>query len=232
MPGQVGYYNDFGIENRDSILACPEPELWTTDYNEKGRIYKEIKERIQQQEQLIKTHFKKEYTVLDIGCGFGRQAFMMARNGYKVTGTDTSAVFIELANKLFQKHGLKANFICTDITSSNSVKETFRQMLLLDVLEHIAPQRRALFFQKIYELAQPGALLLLSLPHVKERVSSQINNKVRRSITQYFTYFLRKEEHPYPIPEKKDILQLAKGYFVLNNFIHSAQTDYYLFQKS
>lgn len=31
MTGQVEYYNSFGNQYRESILACPEPELWTTD---------------------------------------------------------------------------------------------------------------------------------------------------------------------------------------------------------
>lgn len=56
MSAQIKYYNQFGNAYRQSILSCPEPELWTTDYTEKGRVYNEMKSRIEQQ-QLIDDYF-------------------------------------------------------------------------------------------------------------------------------------------------------------------------------
>jgi len=232
VPDQVDYYNHFGVLNRQCILACPEPELWTTDYEEKGRVYREMKNRIRQQQELITAHFSKEDAVLDIGCGFGRQAVMLARNGYIVTGIDTSDVFIGLAQALFDKQGYKGNFICTNIITENKVKHSYTQLLLLDVLEHIKPFQRRIMFKKLYEIAEPGAVLIVSLPHLKKRTISQFNNKIRRSITQHLWYFLRKEEHPYPIPDRDKILQLTKEYFVLDTFTISPETDYYVFHRS
>ena len=80
MPGQVNYYNRFGKKYEQDILNCPEPELWTTDYHEQGRVYREMKERIKQQQELILDHFDKKFPVIDIGCGFGRQAVLLAKN--------------------------------------------------------------------------------------------------------------------------------------------------------
>ena len=217
MPGQTGYYNQFGVLNRESILACPEPEYWTTDYAVKGRVYREMKERIEQQQALIIAHFNKEEAILDIGCGFGRQAILLARHGYRITGTDTSEVFIELAKTLFQQQGFRGNFVCTDIISDAAISWHYKQLLLLDVLEHIKPFRRRQLFAKLYKLAKPGALLIVSLPHVKKRITSQLNNQVRRSITQHLSYFLRKEEHPYPIPEKNKIIRLYKRNCKINS---------------
>jgi 2-polyprenyl-3-methyl-5-hydroxy-6-metoxy-1,4-benzoquinol methylase len=231
MSNQVNYYNYFGELYAESILSCPEPELWTTDYKEKGRIFKEIKERIEQQQQLILTYFDKNIPVLDIGCGFGRQAVLLAKNGFSFTGIDTSDVFIRIAQKLFEYHNYKGSFICADPVTEK-VQGKYKQLLLLDVLEHIMPVQRSLLIKNIYEMAEPGAVLIISLPHVKSRLTSQLNNKIRRRITQYFSYFLNKEEHPYPVPQKKDIYRLIAGSFTLDKFIESDETDYYVLQRT
>jgi 2-polyprenyl-3-methyl-5-hydroxy-6-metoxy-1,4-benzoquinol methylase len=230
MNGQVNYYNHFGDLCKESILSCPEPELWTTDYTEKGRIYQEIKQRIEQQQQLILTYFDKNIPVLDIGCGFGRQAFWLAKNGFDITGIDTSGVFIAIAQRLFEKHNFKGNFFCAD-PFSGKISGKFKQLLLLDVLEHIKPLNRRVFIKKLYEVSDPGGLLIISLPHVNKRLTSMLNNNVRRKITQHFSFFLRREEHPYPIPPKKIILEMMTRYFTLNKFIESGITDYYVLQK-
>ncbi len=232
MPGQVGYYNHFGEKYEKRILSCPEPELWTTDYQTKGRIYQEIKERVEQQYHLISTYFDTAVPVLDIGCGFGRQAVLLAKKGYTVTGTDTSDVFIDIAQKLFTHHALKGNFICTDIISEKKLTGSYKQILLLDVLEHIKPFQRRRLLTCLYDLAAPGALLIISLPHVKQRITSQLNNSLRRKITQHIPYFLKREEHPYPIPQKKNIARLTKGLFQPESFASSTATDYYVFRKN
>jgi 2-polyprenyl-3-methyl-5-hydroxy-6-metoxy-1,4-benzoquinol methylase len=228
MRGQVKYYNDFGELNRESILTCPQPELWTTDYAEKGRVYLEMKDRIRQQQELIADYFDKAFPVLDIGCGFGRQAILLARLGYQVTGIDTSNVFINIAKELFARHGYEGNFIYTDLDDA-ALKGPYKQLLLLDVVEHIRPFERKSFFGKLRKIMTPDAVLIISLPHVKKRISSQLNNRVRRGITQYIPYFLKKEEHPYPVPGKNTILKIVSQFLYLNKFIGSEQTDYYVF---
>jgi 2-polyprenyl-3-methyl-5-hydroxy-6-metoxy-1,4-benzoquinol methylase len=230
MPGQVDYYDRFGNQNRESILICPEPEFWTTDYDHKGRIYKEMKDRIDQQTSLINTHFHKADPVLDIGCGFGRQAIMLAKSGYTVTGIDTSPVFIDIAKNLFTRHNYDGKFFCTELDHA-LIDGHFRQILLFDVLEHLRPIYRTPFFSKLNTILSPGGILIISVPHVRRRISSRINNSIRKRITQHFSFFLKREEHPYPIPGKNTILKLSRPYFQLSKFIESEQTDYYVFQK-
>jgi 2-polyprenyl-3-methyl-5-hydroxy-6-metoxy-1,4-benzoquinol methylase len=230
MSDQVNYYNHFGNLYKDSILSCPEPELWTTDYNEKGRIYNEIKERIEQQKQLILTYFDKHIPVLDIGCGFGRQAFLLAKNGFSVTGIDTSDIFIKIAQKLFKTNNYEGTFLCAGLVTE-LIQGKYKQILLLDVLEHIQPVQRSLFLKRIYEISQPGALLIISLPHVKNRLTSRLNNSIRRKIMQHFSYFVNKEEHPYPVPQRNVVVRLMAGFFTLKKFRESGKTDYYVLER-
>jgi len=231
MSSQVNYYNEFGEKYRSDIVSCPEPHYWTTDYGKKGRIYQELKERVKTQAELIVRFFKKSDELLDIGCGFGRQAYLLASKGFHVVGTDTSPVFIEIANQLFKKHNFNGDFLCVDILN-HSVDKKFFQVLLLDVFEHIPPSRRKEFLSKIDALMLPKAVLIMSLPHVKKRLTSQLNNKFRRGLTQYFNFFKNREEHPYPIPQKQDILKMIKNHFIIIHFQKTAETDYYVLEKA
>jgi 2-polyprenyl-3-methyl-5-hydroxy-6-metoxy-1,4-benzoquinol methylase len=231
MNNQVSYYNRFGKQFEQSILDCPEPALWTTDYAEKGRVYQEMKIRVEQQKILIIDTFTKEEPVLDIGCGFGRQAFLLAQMGFTITGTDTSDVFIAIAKKLFDKHGYKGRFYCIDLLKEERPSGLFKQLLLLDVLEHIRPFQRRKFIKQIFQQAMPDAKLIISLPHVKKRLRSQLNNKFRKEITQHFTYFTKREEHPYPIPGEYGILKYTQGLFRIESKLVSRETDYYILRK-
>ncbi len=227
MPDQIFYYNNFGSQFEKSILQCSEPEIWTTDYDTHGRVYLEMKERVEQQKKIIDSFFTKEFPVLDIGCGFGRQAIVLAKKGYTVTGIDSSPVFIEIARKLFAKLGYEGRFHSTDILKENVLTEKFRQILLLDVLEHITPRLRHRFLDKVFSLSMPGAILIISLPKIKNRFTSKINNRVRKRVTQHIPYFFTREEHPYPIPEQKNMANLTSKWFDVRDYFETKDTAFY-----
>lgn len=231
MSSQVPYYDQFGLLYRKSILQCPEPAYWTTDYAEKGRVYQEMKARVLQQEALALRYFKKDEPVLDIGCGFGRQAFLLARHGFAVTGTDTSPVFISIAQELFRTHQLHGTFTEGQLNATTLHGKTFSQILLLDVLEHIPPAQRKAFIREIKNVTGPGAIVLLSLPQVKARLRSQLNNRIRKAITQHIPFFLQREEHPYPIPGKAALMNLVQDSFELKESLQTEETGYYILQR-
>jgi len=56
-------------------------------------------------------------TALDLGCGTGAIALMLASNGWSVTGVDWAPKAIKLANAATQARGLDAQFFVGDITS-------------------------------------------------------------------------------------------------------------------
>jgi cyclopropane fatty-acyl-phospholipid synthase-like methyltransferase len=231
MSSQVLYYDQFGLLYRKSILQCPEPEYWTTDYAEKGRVYQEMKQRVQQQEQLALRYFQKDTPILDIGCGFGRQAVMLARQGFTVTGTDTSPVFISIAQELISTHQLPGTFVEGKLNATILNGKTFSQVMLLDVLEHIPPAQRSTFINELELATTKDAVVILSLPQVKKRWRSQLNNRIRKAITQFIPYFLNREEHPYPIPGKETILKMISSKFELVEDVQTEETGYYILQK-
>src|SRR4051812_34238603 len=115
MPGQEQYYNQFGAQHKAAIINSPEPHLWTTDAHSNGAVYQEMKKRVANQEHFIDKYFDRNAKVLDIGCGFGRQAYLLARKGFSVFGIDTSKVFVDIAKDLFAKHNYQSSFACVDL---------------------------------------------------------------------------------------------------------------------
>lgn len=228
MPDQVDYYNQFGELYREDILNCPEPQLWTTDYQEKGRIYEEMLQRINEQTALAEQFFTDELPILDVGCGFGRQAIVLAKKGFSVVGFDTSKTFIKIAEELFRKHNLTGTFLNSRI--EDLPPDQFSQILLFDVIEHIKPSARKTFLTRIHSLSLPNATLIISLPHLKSRLTSRVNNSIRKRITQHFYYFMAREEHPYPIPTAQTMRKLT-GLFTIIKFKETPATDYYVLRK-
>ena len=51
---------------------------------------------------------------LDIGCGTGNNSIWLARNGFEVTGTDTSEIAIEKAKEKASKAGVECDFMPVD----------------------------------------------------------------------------------------------------------------------
>lgn len=57
----------------------------------------------------------KPYKILDIGCGEGKDAVFLAKNGYDVTAFDISEAGIQKAKNLADMHKVSVNFFKADI---------------------------------------------------------------------------------------------------------------------
>ena len=66
-------------------------------------------------EQFIKAHATPNATALDLGCGQGRDALMLARHGYAVTGVDNSQVGIDQMVARGAAQNLTINGVVADL---------------------------------------------------------------------------------------------------------------------
>ena len=82
-------------------------------------------------------------TILDIGCGSGRIALLLAEKGIDITGIDYSSEMIELANEYLRKYKdstnieLNVEFICCDFMKDFDINELFDITLALGVFDYI-----------------------------------------------------------------------------------------------
>jgi 2-polyprenyl-3-methyl-5-hydroxy-6-metoxy-1,4-benzoquinol methylase len=224
MAAQDLYYNHFGEQYRSAILDSAEPHLWTTDSKQNGKVYQEMKKRVAHQEMFVDKYFNTSFPVLDIGCGFGRQAFLLAKKGFTVFGIDTSPVFVNIANDLFSQHKFQGTFACIDLMKE-SLGKTFKNVLLFDVLEHIIPFRRRRFIKKIYAEMDAGGIVIMSLPHEGPGANW------KKRIKQFIPYYTNKEEHPFLIPQKRDVERIVKNLFSVEDNLSTTETDYYVLKR-
>lgn len=100
----------------DSLLGYPLRSLTEYDSHYAGKEYywgaepNRLLYEIMQRKPPI-----KPYKVLDIGCGEGKDAVFLAKNGYDVTAFDISETGIQKAKNLADIHGVKADFFKADI---------------------------------------------------------------------------------------------------------------------
>lgn len=67
-------------------------------------------------EKIFKTCCRKQpKKILDLGCGTGSHALILAQRGYEVTGTDISNVMLEKARKKAKESNIKASFFVQDM---------------------------------------------------------------------------------------------------------------------
>jgi 2-polyprenyl-3-methyl-5-hydroxy-6-metoxy-1,4-benzoquinol methylase len=110
---------------------------------------------------------KRKGKVLDIGCSFGVLAFHLAKKGYSVVGIDINPESIELANNI--KKILKItniHFINADFLENNLPPNEFDIVIMVEVLEHIKEDRRAI--NEVYRILDKGGILIISVPYAKE----------------------------------------------------------------
>ena len=101
--------------------------------------------------------------VLDIGCGCGREAVALARQGYKVSAIDVVPRMVEAAEKRLRQQNLSADVACADVTESIPFSDTFQAAILFEqVYQHI-PQRlrrRQALLNICERLAPDGTIML------------------------------------------------------------------------
>lgn len=113
----------------------------------------------------------KRRRALDLGCGSGRDAFWLAHDkGFEVTAVDGSQGLLALAQK-WKKHP-RVHYmqdILPDIENTRaraaSRREKYDVFLLSAVWMHLQPKERAVLMTHIAALANPKALVYISLRH-------------------------------------------------------------------
>ncbi|HYO51349.1 methyltransferase domain-containing protein [Archangium sp.] len=104
--------------------------------------------------------------VLDVGCGDGSNAMLMARFGALVTGIDISSKSIALCRRRAELEGVGAStrFICSPLETADHLFDGSFDIIWGDgVLHHLIPELEGVMC-KLVSCAKPGALFVFSEP--------------------------------------------------------------------
>ncbi|MEK3732659.1 methyltransferase domain-containing protein [Paenibacillus sp. FSL M8-0334] len=100
--------------------------------------------------------------VLDIGCGEGKDAVFLARNGYDVTAFDISDAGIEKTKMLAERTGVHVHVFKADIRDFRLETE-FDIVYSSGVLHYIRPEYRAEIFANYKQFTAKGGMHFLNV---------------------------------------------------------------------
>lgn len=110
---------------------------------------------------LEETFEREKAEILDAGCQAGRLAIPLAKEGYRVTGVDTSGFALKRAKEHAQREGVSLSFVKGDVSSILRKRvRSYDAILCIEVL-YLREKYRE-FLDLFRERLNPGGLLITS----------------------------------------------------------------------
>lgn len=124
-------------------------------------------------EVIERSHIDRTMKLLELGCGEGRDAYALLKNGFDVTATDISPEVISFCRKLFPSY--QEHFQVVDCVKDNLHKK-FDFIYGVAVIHMLVLEEdRTAFYRFVYEhLASEGIGLICTMGNGKEELKSDI----------------------------------------------------------
>ncbi len=158
-------------------------------YSRFARAFSETRSSAQTRLDRIVAYIADDVKIIDLGCGNGRLAERLEREGRRVNylGVDSSRDLIALARaRQPNLHRVVAEFAVVDITSPNwnaaLAPASFDIAVALAVLHHVPSfELRVAVLQNIHALLKPGGAVILTNWHFER------NERLRKKVVPWQT---------------------------------------------
>lgn len=100
--------------------------------------------------------------VLDIGCGEGKDAVFLARNGYIVSAFDIAPAGLEKAQCLAALHGVNADFFRADLLDFEP-EGVYDIIFSSGVFQYLPPEKRSSVIERLKEHTAPHGLHVINV---------------------------------------------------------------------
>ena len=155
-------------------------------------------------------------TLLDLGCGQGRDAIALARLGYKVLGIDNSKVGINQMNAIAKEENLALQGEVADIYTYNRIGEF--DVILLDSMFHFAKrdkEKEIALLQKIGADLKAGAICIVCIQDTGDKVQTLNRvldhvNSLKRLANESFDYVFEDAESGHKSSMKYQMIVIEK----------------------
>jgi cyclopropane fatty-acyl-phospholipid synthase-like methyltransferase len=102
-----------------------------------------------------------ESPLLDVGCGTGENALMLAAHGLEVTGVDWAPTAIERAQQKAADRELTATFAVADALALDGLERRFNSVIDSGMFHGLERDERVRYAASLHSVMQPGATLHL-----------------------------------------------------------------------
>lgn len=99
----------------------------------------------------------KDIKVLDIGCGEGKDAVFLAKQGYTVYAFDITKSGIKKTNRLANENNVKINAFIADINDFN-INEKFDIIYSTGTIQYLDDDKIDTFFEKVKDMTNPNGI--------------------------------------------------------------------------
>jgi len=113
------------------------------------------------------------HRVLDIGCGLGRHAFVLAQAGLEVYGLDHSETAIENCREWFQSTGLTGTFWCGELDDIPYPDGYFDAVLAFNSIYHDTGEKVEQILSLISDKTKVDGVCFITIPSQNNRLYGQ-----------------------------------------------------------
>lgn len=140
----------------------------------------------------------KNQTVLDVGCGGGRNSIPLAKMGAKITGVDISPQMLDFAKNNAKKNkcSKNTNFIQSNAWEIDLPSRSFDKILLLGILEHIPEEYRKKTIKEAQRLLKKGGELYVVINNKNSFFLKSVKKwkKPKQNISGYYSGLMNPSE--------------------------------------
>jgi ubiquinone/menaquinone biosynthesis C-methylase UbiE len=157
-------------------------------YNKLGRKYLEDSMNIVPPERnLFSKVLLPKASILDVGCGGGRDAKFFLQKGFKVTGIDASSVLISIAKQEVPK----VTFKKMDVLKLDFLADSFDAVWAQAILLHLQRKDIPKALKRFYKILKPGGYVHINVK--KGKGEAFVSEKLSGGHERFYTYFSKKE---------------------------------------
>jgi SAM-dependent methyltransferase len=103
--------------------------------------------------------------ILDLACGYGRHANVLAVLGHSVTGIDLKMGFLDMARQEAVRKGVKVTYRQGDMRRLDVEAKFDRVLLLYTAFGYFEDHENRLVLENVYRALKPGGLFCFDIPN-------------------------------------------------------------------